>query len=191
LSANDVTKGVLLLAASAAAVWMLRQSWRTRSHGHLAFMLAGWGVAAIAIIAAANLFGPARGTAIAIMTMAVAAFIVIASGRTLRPSKQVSDQDVAPEPSTRGSRAWRGWLRALLAGPIGGLAAMGVAIAWTVWLPADPQTRIVTGGLLQPVLWGGAMAWTLADDKILRATAVLITVAAVTFALSALKGFGA
>ena len=51
------------------------------------------------------------------------------------------------------------------------------------------QTRIVTGGLMIPVLWGGAMAWTLADDKILRATAVLAGAAILGFGAAALKGF--
>jgi hypothetical protein len=77
----------------------------------------------------------------------------------------------------------------LLAGPIGGIAAIGVAVAWTVWLPADPQTRIVTGGLLAPVLWGAGMAWTLSDDRILRATAVLVGVTIVTFSAAAIRGF--
>mgnify|MGYP003340909277 CR=1 FL=1 len=34
--------------------------------------------------------------------------------------------------------------------------------------------------LLAPLLWGAAMAWTLADDKILRATAVLVGVVALS-----------
>ena len=45
------------------------------------------------------------------------------------------------------------------------------------------------GGLLAPLLWGAAMAWTLADDKILRATAVLVGVSLATFAAAMLKGF--
>ena len=69
------------------------------------------------------------------------------------------------------------------------IAAIAVGIAYAVWIPGAPQTRLVIGGLLVPVLWGGAMAWTLADNRILRATAVLVGVALVGFGLSILKGF--
>ena len=34
--------------------------------------------------------------------------------------------------------------------------------------------RIVIGGILVPVLWGGGMAWTLSDAKLLRATLLLL-----------------
>ncbi|MGH6996924.1 MAG: hypothetical protein ACREEO_01970, partial [Phenylobacterium sp.] len=65
----------------------------------------------------------------------------------------------------------------------------GVGLAYTVWMPGEPQTRMVIGGLLVPFLWAGGMAWTLSDNKILRATAVLVGVTVVTFSASALKGF--
>ena len=113
----------------------------------------------------------------------------MAFGVQIRDPKGRAPRELALEPSDRASRAWRGWLRALLAGPIGGIAAMGVGLAYTVWVPGEPQTRMVIGGLLVPVLWAGGMAWTLSDDKILRATAVLVGVAVVTFTASALRGF--
>jgi hypothetical protein len=96
---------------------------------------------------------------------------------------------IALEPSDRPSRTWRGVLRFLLAGPIGGVAAMGVGVMFTVYLPSDPQTRIVSSGLIIPVVWGALMAWTLSDDKIIRATAVLVGVAVITFAAAYLRGF--
>lgn len=75
-------------------------------------------------------------------------------------------------------------LRTLLAGPLGMTAAMAVAFCVTVYLPGDPRTRIVIGGLLMPVLWGLAMTWTLADRRILRATAVLVATSVVGFGLA-------
>jgi hypothetical protein len=66
---------------------------------------------------------------------------------------------------------------------------MAVGIAWATWVPGEPQTRLLIGGLLVPVLWGGAMAWTLADDRILRATFVLVGATLAGFGLSILKGF--
>ena len=76
----------------------------------------------------------------------------------------------------------------MLAGPLGMTAAMGVAFCVTVYLPGDPRTRIVLGGLLLPILWGLAMTWTLADRRLLRATAVLVGTSIIGFGLAALGG---
>lgn len=69
------------------------------------------------------------------------------------------------------------------------IAAMGTAICFAAFCPGAAQTRLVIAGLMVPVLWGGAMAWTLSDDRILRATAVLVGVSLVTFAAAILRGF--
>ncbi|MBP7340550.1 hypothetical protein, partial [Niveispirillum sp.] len=74
-------------------------------------------------------------------------------------------------------------------GPIGMIAALAIGIAYAVWVPGAAQTRLVVGGLLVPVVWGAAMAWTLADNRIIRATAVLVGTALVGFTASILKGF--
>ena len=66
---------------------------------------------------------------------------------------------------------------------------MGVGTAWAALVPGEQQTRLVVGGLLVPLVWGGCMAWTLADNRILRATAVLVSVAVVSFSAAILKGF--
>jgi hypothetical protein len=188
MTITDMIALAAFAVGGALSAWLLRQAWQRRS-GALACMCAAWLILFIVLAAAAVVMGSARGPFAAAMVATVAAMAVIATGIKMRPAREAAER-LALEPSERPSRIWRGVLRALLAGPIGGIAAMGVAIAWTVWLPADPQTRIVTGGLLQPVLWGAGMAWTLSDDKILRATAVLLGVAIVTFTASALKGFG-
>lgn len=178
-----------LVLAGVAMALILRLAWRRRGALNGLLIIGGWLLFGAAVVAAAPLLGEARGPFIALALIPVGALIVVASGITIREARIRSSRDVALEPSERPSRAWRGWLRALLAGPIGMIAAMGVGIAWTVWVPGEPQTRIVVGGILVPILWGGAMAWTLSDDKIIRATAVLLGVAITTFALSALKGF--
>jgi len=66
---------------------------------------------------------------------------------------------------------------------------MAVGIAYAALVPGEQQTRLVVGGLIVPVIWGGAMAWTLADNRILRATAVLVGVAVAGFTAAVLKGF--
>jgi hypothetical protein len=179
----------LLLIGAAGAAWMLRRSWGDRTITRPWWIAAGWiGVAAL-IVVAGVLLGPGRGPFIAFMAVSTGALAIVAGGVQLREARARGDKSLAPEPSERPSKAWRGWLRAILAGPLGMIAAMGVAICYAVWAPGAPQTRLLIGGLLVPLLWGAAMAWTLADDKILRATAVLTGVTVVTFAASVLKGF--
>lgn len=179
--------GAGLLVAGGVFGWLLRRGWLGRAQGTPASWLAGWTVLAMAVAAAGTLLGPARGLFVASALVSLAALGVVASGLQVRARKP--SRALALEPSSRPSKAWRGWLRGLLAGPIGGIAAMGVGLAYVVWTPGAPQTRMVIGGMLVPVLWATGMAWTLSDDKILRATAVLAGVAVVTFGASALRGF--
>lgn len=169
------------------AALLLRQAWRRRARPWL--ILAGWLSIGAGVLAAAPFLGAARGPFIASALISLAALTLVAAGVQIRDPKGRPPREVALEPSDRPSKAWRGWLRAILAGPLGGIAAMGVGLAWTVYAPGAPQTRMVIGGLLVPVLWAGGMAWTLSDDKILRATAVLTGVTIVTFTASALRGF--
>jgi hypothetical protein len=86
------------------------------------------------------------------------------------------------------SRAWRGWLKALLAGPLGMLAAMGLAFCYASWAPGAIQTRLLIAALLVPALWGLAMTWTLADQRLVRATTVLGGTTIIGFALAFLGG---
>lgn len=180
--------GLLLVAGSAAAL-LLRQAWRQRGARRPWLIVAGWLTIAATIVASGWLLGGARGPFVAFALIPFAALLLVAIGVQIRDPNKRPPRELALEPSDRASKAWRGWLRWALAGPIGGIAAMGVGLAYTVWMPGEPQTRMVIGGLLVPVLWGAGMAWTLADNKILRATAVLVGVTLVTFTASAIKGF--
>lgn len=180
-----------LLLGSVAAGWLLRRAWGQRSAQRVWLILGGWGLLAALTVAAVVPMGGSRGVFIAATLASVGVLAVAIANLQLRPARAAADKaSLAPEPSDRVSRAWRGVLRFLLAGPIGGIAAMGVAVLWTVSLPVDDKTRIVTGGLVAPIVWGALMAWTLSDDKIIRATAVLVGVAVVTFGAAAIKGFG-
>lgn len=137
--------------------------------------------------------GAMRGSFFALALVPVCALVVVAAGlqrRTGRAARaRTGKESLAPEPLERPSVWWRTTLRWLLAGPIGMVAAMALGIAYATWMPGEPQTRMLVAGLLIPVLWGGCMAWTLADNRILRATAVLTGTAIVGFAAAILKGF--
>jgi len=180
---------ILLLAGAVGAAWLLRRSWGDRTVSRPWWIAAGWAVVAALVVIGGLTLGSGRGPFIAFTIVSVAALAVVAGNVQFREARVRGDKSLAPEPSDRASKAWRGWLRGLLAGPLGMIAAMGVAIAFAAFCPGAAQTRLVIGGLLVPVLWGGAMAWTLADDRILRATAVLVGVSVVTFTAAVLKGF--
>ena len=98
-------------------------------------------------------------------------------------------ESLAPEPADRPTTRWRTTLRWLLAGPIGMIAAMAIGICYAVWAPGETQTRLLIGGILVPLAWGAAMTWTLADSRIIRATAVLVGTTVAGFGLAILRGF--
>ncbi|MET0533361.1 MAG: hypothetical protein ABW171_03975 [Steroidobacter sp.] len=182
-----------LLLGSTLGAWLLRRSWQRRDTHRRAVLLAGWSSLLAVMLISAHLFGPARGTFVAFTMISVCALLVVASGlqiRNARASRRAtSNEGLAPEPLERDSVWWRTTLRWLLAGPIGMLAAIAVGICYSVWAPGAPQTRLLIGGLLVPIVWGGGMAWTLSDNRVLRATAVLVGTAVVGFTASILKGF--
>ncbi|MCG2841777.1 hypothetical protein L6Q21_12365 [Sandaracinobacter sp. RS1-74] len=186
---------LLMLAGGAAGALLLRHAWRLRE-GKTPWRLAGWATLVFTMVWPAFALGPARGPFIAITLISAAAFAVVASSLQVRAAKtpraaraRASGGDsLAPEPAERPTTPWRTTLRWLLAGPIGMVAAMGIGICYAVWMPGETQTRLLIGGLIVPVVWGAAMAWTLADSRILRATAVLVGTAVVGFTLAILKG---
>ncbi|WP_335297464.1 hypothetical protein [Sphingomonas adhaesiva] len=140
-----------------------------------------------ALIAAALADGAVRGTAAAIAGAAAGALLVVAHGRVRRAGRAARDS-LAPEPLEGPSRLWRGGLKFLLAGPLGMTAAMGVAFCYAAWAPGDARTRIIVAGLLMPLGWALAMTWTLADQRLLRALAVLAGTTVAGFALAYVRG---
>lgn len=180
----------LILIGAGAGAWMLRRSWGTKDRQGSGWMLGGWLLIGISLMWPAWALGAARGPFVALALASVAALAVVASGYSIKTARaRLARESLAPEPSDRATTKGRETLRWLLAGPIGMIAAMAVGIAYAALVPGEQQTRLVVGGLIVPVIWGGAMAWTLADNRILRATAVLVGVAVAGFAAAILKGF--
>lgn len=183
--------GLALAGAGGAA--MLRRSWRHRQGMIVPLVAGGWlvliGAAALAMLA----IGPIKGLALAATMQAAGALAVVWQGRVQRQSARAVRAeavagDTAPEPLEQRARLWRGVLRVLLAGPLGMVAALAVALCLAVYLPGDPRTRIVLSGLAMPVLWGLAMTWTLADRRLLRALAVLVGTSLLGLGIAALGG---
>ena len=88
----------------------------------------------------------------------------------------------SPQPTRRLSFLDR-WLTLWI------FAAMAIGICYAVWAPGETQTRLLVGGIIVPLAWGVAMTWTLADSRVLRATAVLVGTTAAGFGLAILRGF--
>lgn len=185
---------LLMLAGGVLGAWLLRQAWRSRGDEGAGYRAGGWAAIIVTLLGPAFLLGPARGPFIALAMVSTGALAVVANGATIRAARGArpgrSSDGLAPEPLDRPTTGWRTLLRWLLAGPIGMIAAMAVGICYAVWVPGEPQTRLLIGGLIVPVAWGSAMAWTLADNRIIRATAVLIGTTLAGFGLAILKGFG-
>ena len=86
------------------------------------------------------------------------------------------------------SRAWRGVLKTILAGPLGLAAAVAIAYCAAAWVPGAPPTRVLIGGLTIPIVWALALIWTLADPRLMRSLAMIVTTTLTGFALAALQG---
>ena len=180
---------LLIAGMAGAGAWLLRRAWRGKAP-QPGLVLGGWMLIALSLVWPAWMLGAARGFFVALALVSTAALLVVASNYTVRQAKaRAARESLAPEPSDRATTKGRETLRWLLAGPIGMIAAMGVGIAYAALVPGEQQTRLVVGGMIVPVAWGACMAWTLADNRILRATAVLTGVAIVSFTAAIVKGF--
>lgn len=171
-----------------AGAFLLKRAWDGPSPNRPWFILSGWGLLIVAIAASVPLMGVARGPFAMLSIASTVALALVAAGVEHRNAKKKAARELAPEPSDRRRVVWRGWLRGFLAGPLAGIAALGCGLAIAICAPGQIQSRMVIGGLMVPFLWAGGMAWTLSDDKILRAFAVLAGVSVVTVGAAFLKG---
>lgn len=186
--APNALVGLALAPLTLAGALLLRQAWRKVTPRRPWLIVGGWGLLALALALGVVLLGAARGPAIVLALASTVALVLVATGVELRDAKRKAPRELALEPSERRRVVWRGWLRGFLAGPLAGVAALGCGLAVAICAPGQVQSRMVIGGLLVPFLWAGGMAWTLSDDKILRAFAVLSGVAIATLGAAFLKG---
>lgn len=173
--------GALLLLGG---VLLLRRSWLGRRPRNLPYLLGGWVLIAggIALFAAGS--GAEVGTAYALLCLSLTAFAVLAFGMEDRSHRPEKVREPALEPEQRVTNWRRASVKALLSIPLAGVAAIGVGVAFAVAMPIPVHDRIVIGGLLVPILWGGGMAWTLSDSKLLRAAIVLGAISALGYAIA-------
>lgn len=180
--------GLALTPLPLVGAVLLKRAWDGPSPERPWLIGGGWSLLVAAIAASVPLMGAARGPFAMLTLASTAALALVAAGVERRNAKKKAARELAPEPSDRKRVVWRGWLRGVLAGPLAGIAAMGCGLAVAICAPGQVQSRMVIGGLMVPFLWAGGMAWTLSDDKILRATAVMVGVATLTLGAAFLKG---
>jgi hypothetical protein len=165
-------------------VALLRASWMRRRDGKAPLRLGGWLLLAAGLAAFVRTWGGEVGTVYALLALSVVAYCAVAFGIEVRNAPNRAPRADALEPEDRPTNWRRGAAKALLAIVLSGVAAIGVGVAFAIHMPMATHDRIVIGGILVPVLWGGGMAWTLSDAKLLRATFLLLVISAVCCAMA-------
>lgn len=168
----------------AAGVVMLRKRWLARGADGLAFLIGGWLAVLAGFYAFAQVWGAELGTTYALGVLSLAAYAVIGATYERRESKRREPREAAFDPEERPTNWKRGTGKALLAIVLAGIASIGIGVAIAVQAPWPPQDRAVIGGLLVPILWGGGMAWTLCDRRLIRATVILLAVSALGYGIA-------
>lgn len=167
-----------------AGIGSLRLAWAGPAARRPWLIAGGWLLLGGALLAFAAAIGGETGIPFAIAMFCVAALGFVLANREVRPRKEGREREAVIDPSDRRRRWWRGALRVILAGPLAGAAATLVGVALAKQLPLSDVDAIAIGGLTVPLLWAGGMAWTLADDRILRALAALLIVSGVSYAVA-------
>lgn len=169
----------LLLGVTALAI-----SWRRRPASSWHLVSLGWLGIIAGHIGYARVWGAEVGIAYGLLALSIVAYAVVAMGVEVRGSPRRASREIALEPEERVVNWRRGVAKSLLAIVLSGIASIGVGVAIAVAMPMEIVDRIMLGGVLVPVLWGGGMAWTLSDARLLRATIVLVTVSVVSYGIA-------
>jgi hypothetical protein len=126
---------------------------------------AAWGLTAAADLA----------VSIAALAFSLVAYLVVATSVRVRAPRPRAGQDrhVAEDPSFRPRRPWRFAARMVLAGPLSLVFATAACVAIATRTPAAEVDGLILGGLIAPVGFAGAMAWSLIDQRLTRVAAGL------------------
>lgn len=180
----SIEQGATLAAAALllAGVALLRAAW-ARDSGRL-LVLVGWMLILAGLAGYGYAGGAEAGTALGLLALSGIAYVIVASGVEMRVARARPGRELALEPEDRPTNWTRAIAKSFLAVVLAGIAAVGIGVAFAVAMPLPPTDRIVIGGLLVPILWGGGMAWTLSDARLLRATLLLVLVSAIAYALA-------
>jgi hypothetical protein len=173
--------GLTIAICAAAMVWvglaLLYAGWSRRI---AVATLAGWATMLSSIPLWIRLGGTDRGVAIGLLVVMIGAFLLVGAFADRRARR-------APRRSEAPDRVLRTAARpifshtllfALCAGPLAGAAAVAVALATVRWFPVAESSRLITVGLLTPVLWGTIALISLYSERPWRPAAALSAVGA-------------
>ncbi|MGJ8562198.1 MAG: hypothetical protein ACSHXY_01490 [Alphaproteobacteria bacterium] len=172
------------LGASLGGIAALKFAWVNAGRLRPYAILAGWALLALSLFLFAKALGGEIGVPVGSVIICVTALVFVLANMEVRQKKAPRVREAVIDPATRKKVWWRGLIRVLLAGPVSGAAAFGVGTALSTKLPMTPVNAVAVGGLMVPLIWGAGMAWTLSDDKILRALAVLLSVCAASYPIA-------
>jgi hypothetical protein len=176
--------GLFAVSLIAIGILLLRMSWASNRSPQRLYVSGGWLAIAAGSALLVRALGTEVGIAYAFLALALVAYAIIAATVELRQGRFRATASLAPEPEQRQTNWRRATAKSLLAIVLAGIAAIGIGVAFAVAMPLAPHDRIVIGGLLVPVLWGGGMAWTLADAKLLRASIILAGISVASYAIA-------
>jgi len=175
---------IMAIALLVMGVGVLALSWRRPRQSKVRLALGGWLLIVAGFLAFGHVLGAEVGITYGALVLSCVAYAIVAGGIELRNSRVRTIREAALEPEERATSWRRGIAKSLLAIVLAGVASIGVGVAIAVAMPLAVYDRIMLGGILVPVLWGGGMAWTLSDAKLLRATIVLVAVSLVSYAIA-------
>jgi hypothetical protein len=173
----EVVGALLLTAAGILLAW---RAWSRRSRGLLGASIF---LSLVATILWCSAFGAEIGIPLAIGTGSLAALGFVVSRTERRPNRSPRERIIPSPPPTR----WR-WLngaaRTIVAGPLGLVTAMGVAVAIAIRAPMVEQTRLIVAGLIVPSLWAAFLIWAIATRRLGRTAAGLVAIGFAGFAVA-------
>jgi hypothetical protein len=171
---------IAALLGTAAAIGLAYWAWLSRKAA------LGWSALLVSIGATwlwCGAQGAEIGLPLAIETGSLIALCFIVTRIDRRPERAMRERHVEPPVKPRRYRL-RGALRALVAGPLGLAAAMGIAVAIALKAPMVEQTRLILAGLIVPSLWAICIIWSIATRRLARTAAGLALAAIAGFALA-------
>lgn len=170
------------LALLGGGTLVLRQAWLARRRDHR-LLWAGWALVLAGMAAFWMGWGGELGIPFGLIALGLLAYSLISATHERRTAKSRPLRETALDPEERSPSWGRAIFKSLLAIVLAGIASIGLGVLFAVKGPLPEADRIIIGGLLVPILWGGGMAWTLCDARLVRAFFVLVGVSAVSYGI--------
>lgn len=167
---------VLALLLCVVGVLLLRLSWRRQ---RTALVCAGWLLLVLSAVLWSVSAGVEFGVSYTLLALSIAAWLLIAFNVERQTAKAGNGAvDTATLPATTTSHKLGTFL---VAGPLAGIASL-FACALLVGLAADAASRgnsMVLTAFLFPLVWGAAVVWVCAGDRLGRTAGLLLLVSVV------------